>query len=410
MLLLHNASQIVTVDTQGAGLKRGAAMREIGVVERASVVVQGENIVGVIPAADARPRAGDTVIDCTNKVIFPGFVDSHTHAVFAGVRADEFAMRIEGKTYAEIAAAGGGINHSVNHVRAASMDDLVRLSQPHIEDALRHGTTTMEIKSGYGLDTENEIKLLEAARAITGDAVPFIHTTFLGAHAVPPEFRGHQSEYVDLVIHDMLPAIAQRGLAEFIDVFCDVGYFTNDETERICTAGKILGLRAKIHVDELGDTGGAAMAARIGALSADHLECVNDHGIAALAHSATVAVCLPGTAYFLGIPYPPARRMIDAGCVVALATDFNPGSTPTYNMQLVLSMACTQTKMTIEEAIAAATINGAAALGISDRTGSIEPGKRADLLVCDIRDYREIAYWFGGNAVSSVVRGGELVP
>ena len=299
---------------------------------------------------------------------------------------------------------------AMRSTRAASIDDLVRISRPRIEDALRMGTTTMEIKSGYGLDVENELKILRAIYGVadSGAAVPSLMLTFLGAHAVPQEYRGRQDEYVDLVITQMIPAVAALGYVSFVDVFCDQGYFTNDETARICAAAATHELRAKLHVDELADTDGAKLAARIGALSADHLERVNPLGIAALGDSKTVATLLPGTAYFLGFPYPPARDLIDRNCIVALATDFNPGSTPSYSMQLAISMACTQMKLTVEEAITAATLNGAAALGIGDRVGSIEPGKSADLIVCAVRDYREVGYWFGGNIVRDVVHGGHM--
>lgn len=412
MLILHNAGQVVTVSTGGIGRKAGEAMRDVGAVERASVIIDGERIVEVQPADDVRPRAGDTVIDCTGKVILPGFVDSHTHAVFAGVRADEFAMRITGKSYQEIAEAGGGIIHSVRAVRAATLDELVALAQPRLESAMLHGTTTMEVKSGYGLDLENEIKLLEAVRVLSADstrAIPHLHPTFLGAHAVPPEYKGRQGAYVLWVLSDLLPEVARQHLADYCDVFCDKGYFTNEETEQICTTAIALGLRIKLHCDELADTGGAALAARLGALAADHLLCVNDRGIAAMRDANVVATLLPGTAYFLGLPYAPARRIIDAGCAVALASDFNPGSSPVHNMQMIISLACTQMKMSIEEAICAATINGAAALGLGESLGSIEPGKQADCIVADVHDYREIAYWFGGNAVETVVARGKVV-
>lgn len=402
MLILHNARQLVTAAPTGQ-------KDDLGVLENTSVIIEGDRIISILPSSEVRPRVGDTVIDCANQIILPGFVDSHTHAVFAGVRADEFAMRVAGKSYQEIAEAGGGINNSVRAVRAATLDELVNVSRPRLDAALRSGTTTIEIKSGYGLDTENEIKLLEAARAVADESPIEVHTTFLGAHAVPPEFQGRQSDYVKYIISDMLPAIAARDLAESCDVFCDQGYFTVDESEKILAAAKKLGLRAKVHADELAETGGAEMAARVGALSADHLLCVSDDGIAALRDAGVVATLLPGTAYFLGLPYAPARRLLDAGCTVALASDFNPGSSPTSNMQMIISLACTQMKMTIGEAITGATLNGAKALGLVENIGSIEIGKQADMLVCDIEDYREMGYWFGGNVVSTVVKRGVVL-
>jgi imidazolonepropionase len=409
MLILHNALQVVTVATRAGGGKRGGEMRDIGVRTNASVRIDGNRIVDVVDAASVTIGASDTVIDCTGNVILPGFVDSHTHALFTGARAHDFALRIEGKSYQEIAEAGGGIVYSMQGVRKASRSSLHEMSIPRLREMLHTGTTTVEIKSGYGLDLPSEMKMLEVIDALKGETPLEIHATFLGAHAVPTEYRGRQSAYVEYVISEMIPAVAASDLAEFCDVFCDKGYFTNNETERIARAGMNYGLAPKLHVDELADTSGAALAARIGALSADHLLCVSDAGIAALKQSGTVATLLPGTAYFLGMPYAPARKLIDGGCTVALATDFNPGSSPTSNMQTVLSLACTQMKMTIEEAITAATINGAAALGMAERIGSIENGKQADMIVCDVSDYREVAYWMGENVVGTVVKRGVVV-
>jgi imidazolonepropionase len=408
MLILHNASQVVTVAANGAPHKTGKIMREIGVVQNASVVIAGEKISAVLPANDVQITKADTVVDCRNKVLLPGFVDSHTHAVFTGSRANEFAMRLEGKSYQEIAAAGGGIVSSMRAVRSASKDELKTLTEKRLKDILRHGTTTVEVKSGYGLDTLNEVKLLEAVKESRKSSPVEVHTTFLGAHAVPPEFKGKQSEYVSLVINEMLPEIARHNLAEFCDVFCDEGYFTVEESEKIFKAAKQYGMRPKVHADELAQTGGAEMAARVSALSADHLLCVNDPGIAAMKRANVVATLLPGTAYFLGLPYAPARTMIDDGLIVAIASDFNPGSSPVFNMQMIISLACTQMKMTVEEAISASTINGAAALGLGNVIGSIEPGKQADIAIFDAPDYRDIAYYYGANLVTSVVKRGAV--
>jgi imidazolonepropionase len=409
MLILHNASQVATVAAKGAPHKAGRAMREIGVVQNASVIIAGEKISAVLPTRDVQITKVDTLVDCTNKVLLPGFVDSHTHAVFAGSRANEFAMRLEGKSYQEIAAAGGGIVSSMRAVRNASKDELKTLTGKRLKGILRHGTTTVEVKSGYGLDTLNEVKLLEAVKESRKSSPIEVHTTFLGAHAVPPEFKGKQSEYVSLVINEMLPEIARHNLAEFCDVFCDEGYFTVEESEKIFNAAKQYGMRPKVHADELAQTGGAEMAARVGALSADHLLCVNASGIAAMKRANVVATLLPGTAYFLGLPYAPARTMIDDGLIVAIASDFNPGSSPTFNMQMIISLACTQMKMTVEEAISASTVNGAAALGLGNVIGSIEPGKQADIAIFDAPDYRDIAYYYGANLVTSVMKRGAVV-
>jgi len=406
MLILHNASQVVTVAVNGAAHKAGRAMREIGVVQNASVVIEGEKISAVLPTNEVQITKADTVVDCTNKVLLPGFVDSHTHAVFAGSRANEFAMRLEGKSYQEIAAAGGGIVSSMRSVRSASKDELKALTEKRLQEILRHGTTTVEVKSGYGLDTLNEVKLLEAVKESRKSSPVEVHATFLGAHAVPPEFKGKQSEYVALIINEMLPEIARHNLAEFCDVFCDEGYFTVEESEKIFNVAKQYGMRPKVHADELAQTGGAEMAARVGALSADHLLCVNAPGISAMKRANVVATLLPGTAYFLGLPYAPARTMIDNGLIVAIASDFNPGSSPAFNMQMIISLACTQMKMTVEEAISASTINGAAALGLGNVIGSIEPGKQADIAIFDAPDYRDIAYYYGANLVLTIVKRG----
>ena len=408
MLVLHNASQIVTVDSHGASSKRGSEMREIGVREHASLVIESDKISAILPSREIQFTPYDEVVDCTGKVILPGFVDSHTHAVFATARAEEFAMRIEGKSYQEIAAAGGGIANSMRGVRAATKESLEAGLRERLHEMFRHGTTTAEVKSGYGLNCESELKMLEAIKDAHSVTPVEIHPTFLGAHAVPPEYIGRQPEYVDYVINDMLPEIGRRNLAEYCDVFCDDGYFTAEESVRIFNAAKQFGMRPKVHADELAETGGAAMAARVGALSADHLLCVSNEGIAAMKSAGVVATLLPGTAYFLGVPYAPVRTMIDAGLAVALATDFNPGTSPVCNMQMVLSLACTQMRMTVEEAITAATINAHAALGLSQMLGSLEAGKQADAVVFDLPNYHEIAYWFGGNLVKAVVKRGKV--
>ena len=406
MLILHNCAQVVTISTNGAPYKTGVAMRDVGVQTHASVVIDGKKFASVLPNNQIAVASGDEVIDCTGKVVLPGFVDSHTHAVFASVRAEEFAMRIEGRSYQEIAAAGGGIVRSMKDVRAATKQTLVERLNARLNEMLLYGTTTVEVKSGYGLSVESELKLLRAIRSAQSDSNMEIHPTFLGAHAVPPEYKGKQSAYVAHIIHEMLPVVGAEHLAEFCDVFCDEGYFTCEETEDIFRAAHLYGMRAKMHADELAHTGGAELAGRIGALSADHLLRVSDQGITALKHAGVVATLLPGTAYFLGMAYAPARKLIDSGVAVALASDFNPGSSPVYNMQMIISLACTQMKMTIEEALCAATINGAAALGRADGIGSIEPGKQADAVIFNVNDYREIAYYFGGNLVDSVIKNG----
>jgi imidazolonepropionase len=416
MTVFTNIGQLVTVRGDGAPFRNGAAMRDIGVVENAAVLFD-ENIRWVGDTADVVQAVLDLgylpgdidEVNCEGRVVLPGFVDSHTHMVFAGSRANEFARRLAGTSYAQIAAEGGGILTTMNAVRQASEDDLAAVCERLVTSAMEHGTTTIEIKSGYGLDVESELRLLRAARRVAGEQPARIVTTFLGAHAVPPEYRSDPDAYVDLVIEHMLPAVAREGLAEFCDVFTDVGFFTVEQSERVLTAARRLGMNLKVHADEIGIVGASTMAARMGAISADHLEHSTEEHVLALRDAGVVCTLLPGTAYTLRLPYPNARMMIDQGAIVALASDCNPGSSYTENMQTILSLACAMMSMTIEEAITAATLNGAAALGLADRVGSIEVGKSADLVIYDCHHYADIIYHFGTNQVWSVWAAGEEV-
>jgi imidazolonepropionase len=410
-LYIRNIGQLVTVSAHGAGRKSGAGMNDLGVLTDAAVVCRDGRVTWAGSMQDPDlPDPGDIpVVDVEGRVVLPGFVDSHTHMVFAGSREEEFAQRSRGSTYAEIARAGGGILSTVRATRAASKRDLKRAAARHMAAMLRHGTTTVEVKSGYGLTTPDELKMLEAIGELRDEEMIGVVPTFIGAHAVPPEYAGRAADYVRLVVEEMIPLVGRRRLAEFCDVFCEDGYFGPAESATILTAGKAAGMKLKLHADELGASGGAELAARVGAVSADHLEHVSDAGIAALRESGTVACLLPGVSFFLGHGYAPARRLIDGGAVVAIATDFNPGSCMSYSMPLMLTIACTQMRMTPEEAIAAATLNGAAALGMGDRTGSIEPGKAADLIVADARDYRTLAYHFGVNHITMTVKNGTIL-
>jgi len=342
-------------------------------------------------------------------VVLPGFVDSHTHLMFAGSREREFALRAAGATYQQIAEAGGGILSTVRHTREASKRDLKRSAAHRLAGLLRHGTTTVEIKSGYGLTPADEIKMLEGINELRDEEVIGVVPTFIGAHAVPSEYRGDPASYVRVVVEEMIPYVGRKGLAAFCDVFCEPGYFDLPASERILRAGRDAGMKLKVHADELRPSGGAELAARLGAVSADHLERVSEAGIAALCGSRTVAALLPGVSFFLGHGYAPARRLIDAGATVAIASDFNPGSCMSFSMPLMMTIACTQMQMTPEEAITAATLNGAAALGIGDRVGSIEPGKAADLIVADVPDYRFLAYHFGTNHIRMTVKNGTIL-
>ncbi len=409
-LLLHNAAQLVCISRQGERAKCGAAMRDLAVVENGAVLVREETIAWVGPTAGLPPLPPDTQeIDATGKTVLPGLVDSHTHLIFAGTREDEFELRLQGVSYAEIAARGGGINATVRRVREASREQLKELARRRLDRMLAFGITTVEVKSGYGLSPADEIKCLEVIAELNREHPCDLVPTFLGAHEVPAEYRHDREAYLRLVIERMLPEVAGRGLAEFCDVFCEQGVFSVAESERLLHAAAGYGLKRKIHADEFTPLGGAELAARVGATSADHLLHITDAGIEALAAAGTVATLLPGTAFFLGLPYGPARRLIDRGLPVALASDCNPGSCMTENLPLIGSIACTQMKMLPAEVMTALTLNAAAALGRSDRIGSIEPGKRADLLVCDVPNYKLLPYHFGVNHVGTVIKSGRVV-
>jgi imidazolonepropionase len=408
-LFVKNITQLVTVAAGGARARKGASMNDVGLVRDAGVVVRGGVIewagpMGSAPAVDGLPE-----FDAAGMVVMPGFVDSHTHMVFAGDRAAEFRMRVGGATYHEIAERGGGILDTVRQVRAATKKELKRAASRRLAAMLRHGTTTVEIKSGYGLDPASETKMLEAINELAHEEMTTIVPTFIGAHAFPPEFSGRHAEYVDLVIGTMLPYVGEKKLARFCDVFCDYGYFSVDESARILLEAKRWGMQAKIHADELASLGGARLAAEIGAVSADHLEHIPASDVDALAASDTVATVLPGVSFNLNHGYAPARMMIDRGAAVAIASDFNPGSCMSFSMPLMMTIACTQMRMTPEEAITASTLNGAAALGMSDAIGSIEPGKRADMIILDVPDYAHLVYHFGTNHVRHTIKNGTLL-
>ncbi len=410
-LFLKNISQLVTVAAHGRPASTGAAMRDLGILTNAGVLCREGKIAWVGPMnewrADSAPDVAE--LDASGKVVLPGFVDAHTHAMFAGSREGEFALRSAGATYQQIAEQGGGILSTMKEVRKAEKKTLKKRTAKYLNEMLRHGTTTVEIKSGYGLSPDAEIKMLEAINELKDEEIIGVIPTFLGAHAVPPEFAGRPGDYVALLIDSMIPYAGKKKLALFCDVFCETGYFDPASSERILAAGSSWGMRPKVHADELRAGGGAELAARVGAVSADHLEHVSPQGIAALRRAAVTAVLLPGVSFTLGHGYAPARTLIDEGVAVALATDFNPGSCMSFSMPLMMTIACTQMRMTPEEALTAATINGAAALGISASVGSIELGKQADLLVADVPDYRFLAYHFGMNHISTTVKNGTIL-
>ena len=410
-LALLDIRQLVTVPSRGARVKVGRDMNDIGVIENAAVLVEGETITWVGRMEDlalGSIKEAD-VVDCMDNVVMPGFVDSHTHLVFGGSREGEFALRSAGMSYQEIAERGGGILSTVRQTREASKKDLKKQARRWLNNMLRHGTTTVEIKSGYGLDMDNEVKMLESIVELEKEEVISIVPTFLGAHAVPPEFDGNKKEYIREINKRMIPYVASHKLAAFCDVFCEAGYFDVAESEAILQDGKRFGLRPKIHADELTPSGGAGLAAKVGAISADHLEHITESEIQSMAGAGVVATLLPGVSFFLNHRYAPARSLIDAGVPVAIATDFNPGSCMSYSMSLMMTIACTHMRMTPEEVITACTLNAAAAVGLSHEVGSIEVGKKADMVVLNIPEYKFLPYHFGENHVEQVIKRGTVL-
>ena len=375
------------------------------------VCVDGDNFAAVAPVDELHVRyPGAREVDCRQGVLMPGLVDSHTHGVFGRARYDEQEMRAAGLDYMEVARRGGGIHSSVRDLRTRDEDELFALARFRLHRLASFGTTTVEVKSGYGLSLSDELKTLRVIARLARELPMRIIATFLGAHEIPVEHRGgpaNRKAYIDLVIHEMIPAVARGGLARFADVFCEAGVYTVDESRAILSAARSAGLSIKLHADELTSSGGAELAASLGATSADHLAAISDNGIAALAAGSTVATLLPGTMLFLGkTKHAPARRLIEAGVPVALATDFNPGTSPTPNFPLILTLGVSQLHLSVSEALIASTVNGAAALGMADRVGQISPGFSADLALFDIRDARELPYWYGDNrCVATYTRG-----
>lgn len=412
-LLLTNIGQLLTLRSSIPGPRRGLALGDPGIIEDATVLCLGGKIVSVGKTRDAlrdpwlkKHRRRVTEIDCQGRVVLPGFVDSHTHPAFVHPRLVDFEKRISGATYEQIAEAGGGIRSSVEAVRKAGKSMLAAKVFEGLLQMAAEGTTTMEAKSGYGLSLESELKSLAAIQQATAQWPGNVIGTLLGAHVVPVEFQGRTGDYVELVCQQMIPQVAKRKLAQFVDVFTDKGAFSVAEAEQIFQAAEQHGLGVRAHVCQLGQTALGPLL-RFNPASFDHLDHISDADVSALARHNTVATLVPGANYFLGLEkYPPARKLIDAGVAVALATDYNPGSSPTPSIPFVLSLACTHMKMSPAEAISGATINGAFALCLQDRKGSIEPGKDADLALFAVKDYREIAYWFATNRCSLVIANG----
>ena len=410
-LAIVNCAQLVTL----AGPARprvGPEMRDLGVIPDGAMLVRSRRVEATGPRAEIEPLIGQNaeVVDAGGRIVLPGFVDAHTHPVFAGNRADEYEQRIEGVTYAEIAARGGGIRSTVRKTREASDQDLDAAIRRYSAWFLRGGTTTIEAKSGYGLSVESELKMLRGIQRVSIKSPVRYVPTFLGAHEVPDEFRGRIDAYIELMVQEMLPAVAQEKLAKFCDVFCEPNVFPLERAAVILRAAKSLRLGLRMHADQFTADYGSRLAAELGAATADHLEYTSDAGCRALLDAGVQPVLLPASVYALGLTkYPAARRMIEMGMPVVLATDFNPGSSPTTSMPMVLSLACTQMKMTPAEAITSATVNAAYSLKAGESIGSLEPGKVADFCIHDCADFREIPYFFGRETAWKVWVNGEIV-
>jgi imidazolonepropionase len=413
-LLIKNAKQLLILSSDKKGPRRGKEMEDLGLIEDGAVAISGKKIVAVGKTKDVLSQVKidkkTKIIKAENKVVLPGFVDCHTHPVFGATREEEFELRIKGKSYEEIAQAGGGIRSSVRSLRELSKKKLVKLALSRLDRFLSYGTTTIEAKSGYGLSLKDEIKILEVIKKLNQihplDLVP----TFLGAHEIPDEYRERREEYIDLLVKQMIPEVAKRKLAYFCDVFCEKGVFSLDESRKILETAKNYGLKPKLHADQLTPSGGAELAAEIQAVSADHLEFVSDSGIDRMKESGTIAVLLPGSVFGLGKDnYPSARKMIERGLPVALATDFNPGSSFTESMPVILSLACFRMKLTPAEAITSATINSAYAIDKGDIIGSLESGKKADIVIWDVKNYKELPYHYGVNLVDKIIKNGEII-
>lgn len=415
LTFIKNISSLCTLSSGNPIARRGDEMQNITEIKNGAIIFNEKiEFVGTTEEAQKRItekqlKIGKT-IDATGKTIIPGFCDSHTHIVFAGDRSDEFARRLRGVTYKEIAEEGGGILHTMKATRKASLEELVQAGKKLALSAMKYGTTSIEIKSGYSLTTEGELNQLRAIKQLKKELPLNIRSTFMGAHDFPPEYKNNREKYVDLIINEMIPAVAEEKLADYCDAFIDEGYYTLDEAEKIFKAAKKYGMKIRTHSDEMADVGAAGFSADIGAVSADHLLFASDKSIAKMAKSDIVATMMPATAYFIRMPYAPARKMIKAGCCVALASDCNPGSSFTENMQLVLSLAVINMKMTAEESLTAATLNGAKAMNLSEVTGSLAPGKQADFIIANVNSYVDIFYHFGINHVDEVwIKGKNIV-
>ncbi len=412
-ILIKNIKQLVQVEVEPKLKVSGRDMKQLPCIDDAWLAIEDDTIAGFGKMQDwegISDWSNLTVIDATDKIVMPSYCDSHTHLVYAGTRETEFADRINGLTYEEIFARGGGILNSAKKLAEASEEELMQSAMVRLEEIIMQGTGAVEIKSGYGLSTDSELKMLRVIKKLKSISPLTIKSTFLGAHAVPANYKGNKRGYIDLLTNEMMPIIATEGLADYCDVFCEQNYFTKEETIEILNAGKWYGMIPKVHAEQLSNFGGTLAGVETGAISVDHLEYVGEKEIEALQNSDTISTILPGAAFFLNLPFPPARKMIDAGLPVALASDFNPGSCPSGNMNLMMSIGCIQYKMTPEEVINAATINGAYAMDLSKTHGSIAVGKQANVFITNkISGYSFIPYAFGSNPAETIILNGKLI-
>ena len=409
LTLFRNSKQIVTVDTGGRNFKRGSEMKNVSVLEDYSLIVEDGIIKDIVPNCNAQKGSYDKIIDAKDMVITPGLIDCHTHTVFAGSRANEFKMKLEGKTYEEISNAGGGIANTANAIRETTIHELETLALKRINHFKEQGITTLEIKSGYGLDFENEVKILSVVKEIQAKTKVELIPTFLGAHTFPKEYKENREGYIQQIIKEMIPYIAKERLAVFCDAFCEKTAFSPEEVDKIFETAREYGFLIKIHTDQFNSIGGVEVGLRHQAVSIDHLEVIEDDDIGKLADSESVSVLLPGVSFYLNYDFAPARKLIELGSIVAISSDYNPGSSHISNLHFIMSLAAMRMKMTFEEILAAVTINAAKALGISNRVGSIEIGKAADLAIFQTTNYADIFYSIGTNLLYQTVKNGEII-
>lgn len=409
-ILITNIKQLLQVHKHNITILRGEEMKKLSILENAYLYIEHDTIIEYGTMDEYHPIDAETTIDATGRIVLPSWCDSHTHIVYAGDRTGEYVDRINGLSYADIASRGGGILNSAKKLQNTSEEDLYNQSINRLDEIIKMGTGAVEIKTGYGLTVDAELKMLKVIKRIKQDTLAFIAPTLLAAHAIPEEYRKNKEEYIKLITNELIPKAGDLNISHFIDVFCEEGYFDIEDLETILKAGQVHNFRPKIHVNQFYILGGVALGVKHNALSVDHLELINDEDIEALKESDTMPVALPGCSFFLGIPYTPARKLIDAGLPLAIATDYNPGSAPSGNMNFIVGAACAKLKLTPEEAINAATINGAYAMGISNMYGSVTRGKKANFIITKpMKHYQEIPYSFAHNPVDQIIINGQLL-